>query len=283
MSAHFNTEDYILFQYKSIKKYVMNESELIIVNDAMNKKHYTNYYDDEKGKKLSTLCKKLKVKCLDFDQNLHINRKDLYPYELNDDFKNVKNNSNSRCADVTQYMYNYFIENYSKLDNVALLILDSDMFFTKNIDFNSILKNNDIVAVPQGRKNVHYFWNGIFLMNPANMKNIESLNWNCGYVNDSPTDVGGYTHYYIVDNKPNVKYISSPCYSYPHTINRSTGLPQKIKDLFLEICKIKKNNSCNKEYFLDSIIHLRGGGNWDHQGIEFMKKQNKLIYNYFID
>ena len=282
MSSHFNTIEYIKFQYLSLKKFITNEYEFIVINDSKDKKCYTNYNNDNLNIDITNICKFYNIECINFNQNDHINRQILYPYEINDDFKEIKNNPNSRCADVTQFMLNLFNKKYSSLDNNILIILDSDMFFVQNINLESIIEDYDIVAIQQSRKNnVKYLWNGIVIINPKKLKNLNEMNWNCGFVNSEPTDVGGYTHFYIEKYKPNIKYINYNIYSYPETVIKSNSLPLNIKNFFLDICKIKKNNSCNKEYIANSIIHLRGGGNWDHQGIDTMDKQNKLIYEYF--
>lgn len=282
MSSHYNSLNLLKYQYKSILKYFDKKTkyEYIVINDAQKKKVYTNYHRDDFDNLIKEYCDSNNIKHIFFDQTLHINRYKLYPKNIEQDFSCVKNNPNSRCADVTQFIINKFNE-YTQTEDAYLILLDSDMFFTNYFNIDTVMQDCDIVGVSQSRQNkVSYLWNGILIIKSNNMK-LDELNMNCGFVNETPTDVGGYSHYYIKKYNPKIKYINSPCYSYKNTVLDSKSLPNNIKNFFLDICDIRPSGSCNKEYFLKSIVHLRGGGNWDHQGEEFMNNQNKLIEQHF--
>jgi hypothetical protein len=93
-------------------------------------------------------------------------------------------------------------------DDIIILI-DTDMFFTRDFDPARFLGDHDIAYVPQYRGHridsydAHYAWNGIF-MSKASTPNLQEMNWFCGTVNGHKVDVGGQTHHFLEKN-PNLK------------------------------------------------------------------------------
>lgn len=56
------------------------------------------------------------------------------------------------------------------------VILDSDMFFVHDFNFNEYLADNDISAIHQNRDGVVYLWNGFVIFRGGNYNVTECPN-----------------------------------------------------------------------------------------------------------
>lgn len=259
-SSHFNIPEYIELQYNSIKKYFTNDFEYIIINDAKDYGDLTNFNQKDLEIKINNICNKYNINVIRFPQNNHKDRKILFPNTIEPNTENAV----TRCADVTQYLINDFIE--KKYDGY-LMILDADMFFIKEFDIIKYMKNYNLAGIKQ---RMGYLWNGICIFNSKEIP-LNELNFDCGYVNNEPVDVGGQTYHFMVKYKDIIKYKPITCshYTYPYTLPEDN-----IKNLLLQFCELREDKSANKEIILDkTIIHLRNGGNWEYKTKDFKYKE----------
>jgi hypothetical protein len=126
-------------------------------------------------------------------------------------------NPNVACA----YPIKYFWEKMC-VDNSdsVFVIIDSDMFLCNEISFTDQITNNELACILQYRglsKNkdhatVSYIWNGICVFDGKD-KRLQNINWDCGvikkaFIEDYAVDVGGYSHFWIKENNPQIKHIS---------------------------------------------------------------------------
>ena len=66
---------------------------------------------------------------------------------------------------------------------------------------------------PNKEKLVSYMWNAICIFDVEKIKNLSELNWDCGlikksYINGYSVDVGGYTHFWLKENKLKIRCLS---------------------------------------------------------------------------
>lgn len=194
VTSHFNRPDFVELQYLSMKKYVKDKDvELIVVNDAFDYAHIRNWNNKNVKKEIEDMCKKYGILCIPFPQNLHGgNRYRLYPSRLFEFWKTTHyNNSNTRCSDVCQFGYNLFGKNFDGI----YVCMDGDMFFERDVNFNEVVKDYDMLGVPQTR-GVKYWWNGIVVFNMQTLKNKHLISFDCGLINKQPTDCGGQLYWY---------------------------------------------------------------------------------------
>lgn len=124
-------------------------------------------------------------------------------------------------------------------DDIIVLI-DTDMFFTREFDVDDFIKDHDIAYVPQYRgtkddsASVHYAWNGIFMAR-ASTPGLSEMDWFCGTVNGHKVDVGGQTHHFLKN--------------YPDTRKK-----------VIEVYNIVALNSNTDARFVD--CHLNGNFRW---------------------
>ena len=200
--------DLIPIQYESIKKYIKDDFEYIVLNNA----HGTNgvmfsQNNEERKQKIFEICDSLKVKCLE------VLLEDEFQYfngYLNFD-KNSPNkypNPNFACS----YPIMWLWERYITEDESISVIIDSDMFFIKEISISEMMSGYNCSFIPHYRDSmkIGYPWNGFVIVDPSNMPNPKELNWGCGRVNDVPVDVGGLGYFYLkkYNNNLNILYLT---------------------------------------------------------------------------
>lgn len=188
--------DFIEFQYNSIKKYVKCDYEYIVFNNAV---------DDEKLKnKIHENCSKLGVKCIDVVLEDHLKETN---GEIN--FTGTKYTSpNLACSYPLVWLWSD--KNFIKQEKY-LCIMDSDMFFIENINILDMMKNKDMIYIPQYRERgvIKYIHSHFICLNFEKNPNLLNLNWNPGRVYGVPVDVGGQNHFFLQENenKMNSDYI----------------------------------------------------------------------------
>jgi hypothetical protein len=267
-STHFNMPEYIDLQYKSIKKYFDCDYEFIVINDAKTYGDLTNFDQDDLEEKINNVCNINDIQCVRFPQDYHKNRTILFPNTKEPNTQNAV----TRCADVVQFALNHFVKNYNRGN---LMILDADMFFINNFNINNFMNNANLAGI---RQRMGYLWNGINIFNTE--LNVSELNFDCGYVNDEPVDVGGQTYYFMKKYEDIIKYkpISCSHYTFEETFQDESD---NIKNILLEYCKLREDKSANKEIILNNtILHIRSGGNWDYRTKEFKYKELEIIKKY---
>tara|TARA_Y100000590_G_scaffold317912_1_gene359685 strand:+ start:3476 stop:4303 length:828 start_codon:yes stop_codon:yes gene_type:complete len=267
-STHFNIPEYIDLQFTSLKKYFQSDFEFIVINDAKIKGDLTNFNQLDLEEKINNICNKNNINCSRFPQEYHNNRKFLFSNTI----EPKTNNAVTRCADVTQFCINHFTENYNK---GYLMILDADMFFINYFNILNFMENHNVGGIKQ---KMGYLWNGICIFDSK--LNLKELNFDCGYVNNEPVDVGGQTYYFMKKYDNIIKYIPITCshYTFEETFENESD---NIKKILLEYCNLREDKSANKEIILNNcILHIRSGGNWDYRTKEFKYKELDIIKNY---
>lgn len=182
----YNRPDFIEIQYKSFKKFLKDDYTFVVFNDATNPAIEQQIYKT---------CEQCGIECIRIPQDIH-NRAYLYrrPGE-------PMQNANIRCANVVQYSLNTLGFDH----NGIVAIFDSDLFLIREFSIVKFMESYDIAGVAQDRdNNVRYFWNGLVFMDMQRLPNKRTIDFNCGIVNGSPCDVGGYTHHYL-SNNPTVR------------------------------------------------------------------------------
>lgn len=271
-SPHCTKLDLIEFQYKSIKKYVLDEDyEYFIFNDGSNIKNMTNFYDDTIREKIELKCKELNIKHIPIPQELHTNRNIIFP---NTEWS-TSDHPSWRASIAVQYIYNYF-----KNENCKLVIIESDMLFINYINLNEYMNDVNIKFLQQSKTNIIYMWIGILLMDLDKMQNKDTLFFDCGKINNINVDSGGYSYYYLNEHpelyqkKHNVEY---------HLLNKIENFDEKkFTPEFFTLCNdinvfYEGEGIFGETYLNECLYHIRAyGSNWNY-GSKYFK--NYLLNN----
>ena len=279
LTAVVNNPIFIEIQYHTLKKYMKNDYEFIVFNDAKNFPDFTNGGDVTIKTQIEDVCKKLNIKCINIPNEQH----------------KINNCAAKRCADSMNYMLQYKLNNPDKY-----LVIDSDMFLIDNFNISDYEKY-DISVVLQKRLNgkVNYIWNGLYYFNISKMDNKELLNWNT----KPGCDVGGMMEEWL-DKLTNKKYPDTDKIRWTdekfHTDNiyyikhlwscswDENEIPLKLKSNkgLIEFIQSDIRNQKGKyfcEIYDNKFLHYRAGGNWNNEGIELHNHLSKLLKNSLVE
>lgn len=276
MTYHYNRPDFIELQYKTFKKFLQDDYELVVFNDAK---------DPRLEQEIKQICDKYNILCKRISPEIH-NR----PYLYRGTGEGY-NDSCVRCANVVQYSLDTIGFNHDGI----VVIFDGDMFLIRPISFEKYIAGYDFGGLLQNRNNgmsnIDYIWNGIVLLNMNNLPEKRTINFNCGNVNGVGCDVGGYTYYYFKEH-PKVKLKKFEVIHNQYLICDSCKNAKQYKCIHnrteLERLGFNKNEQdflqagpANIEFLLDkSILHYRGGTNWDQQPEGFHSLKTSILNNF---
>lgn len=272
----YNRPDFIEIQYRTFKKFLKDDYEFIVFNDASS---------DEMAQQIINTCKKYGIHCIRIPQEIH--KRPYLQRWPGEDY----NHPTIRNCNVVQYS----LDNLGFFHDDIVMILDSDLFLIKEFSIKDYLNSHDIGGVLQlrykdGAPSIRYLWIGLAFLNMATMPNKYTINFNCGRVDGIPVDAGGQTHYYLQDNPTaKVNYFNQMLFD----------------DLKCDFCKQNQYTSClqiaiilkelglsdplitlvqtgvSMEIFLDAhFIHYRGGSNWDYQSPNFHANKTKYLQEF---
>ena len=162
--------DFVEMQYRSITQHVRDaEVEYVVFNNAFN--------DRRRFRAIEAVCRKLGVR------SVPVPGKDL---------GNV-------CETVAFSMNRIWEQELRKVSGI-LVIIDSDMFFVRDVRMETLMHGHDIAFVPsyRGQKfEVCYPWTGLMFFNLDTLPDAAMLKWDTGTVSGHTVDVGGLNHYYL--------------------------------------------------------------------------------------
>lgn len=197
--------DFIPVQYESFKKFVKDDYDYIVINNAIDSKKRRDL--------IRKTCEELQIKSIEVKKE---NR-----FKIIGKQKVFSITGSYRNANVgTAYPIKWAWEKMCKDENDLFVLIDSDMFLLKPTSFIEEIGKNDASFVIQyrGIENdktsiVTYPWNGICILNHKKIPSLIDLNWDCGviekaYISGFSVDVGGYGHYWLKKNKVSTKHIS---------------------------------------------------------------------------
>jgi hypothetical protein len=148
LTFHYNQADFIELQYRTLKKFLSDDFELIVFNDAATL---------ENKEWIEEVCDDLGIKCIRFEPEWHlIDPLNLYlierlkePSTINlwdwtsfDSVEEVAAHPSIRHCHVIQYALDHF--GYGHDDLVVLM--DGDNFLIKPISFRDLLGSNDLLG-----------------------------------------------------------------------------------------------------------------------------------------
>lgn len=269
----YNRPDFIEIQHKTFKKFLKDDYEFIVFNDAPN---------HAMADQINQTCKRHEIKCIRIPQEIH-----MLPYLQRWPGENY-NHPTVRNCNVVQYSLDTF--GFFHDDIVALF--DSDLFLIKEFSIRDYLKKHDLAGLEQSRTRTHinYLWIGLAFLNVVTMPNKTTLNFNCGRVEEIPVDAGGHTYYYLKNNpEAKVAYFDQmnfedlrcdDCRRFQRLI--CTHHTQLLKNYSFSDPLIELVQSgVNMEIFIGThFLHYRGGTNWDYQSPNFHENKTRLLNEF---
>lgn len=204
LTFHYNRPDFIAIQYKTFKKFLRDDHEIIVFNDAPT-------IDLERG--IQEECDKYGIKCVRFEQHWH--EKTFLTDEIDKwatmpgltgvrELATLKGRHPSvRHCHVIQYA----LDNYGYDHDDVVGIVDGDMFPIRSVSIKEYLKNYEIVSMTNWdeTRSVEFLWVGLCFFDVPRLPNIRTLKFHLSRIKNRVTDSGGHSYYYLQEN-PNIRY-----------------------------------------------------------------------------
>lgn len=237
------TPDLLYQQYETMKKFIKDEDwEFIVLNN-------TSIIRPKRRKAIKNICKELGLKCLDVRFRSFV----------------------SGCSYITGWSLTWLYHRFCRWEKDTIhVIIDSDMFFVKDFNFNEYLGDNQICAIHQRREEYEYLWNGFMIMKGAELPNKNLFNFRLTTINGVRTDTGGMFYYWLKKSPDlKIKYIPNTDHE---DVSNSGLLPDAIKSEY--------KPEYNFQFIEDYILHSRGGSNWNRDTNEFLDAKRNYLYKY---
>jgi len=276
MSYHYNRPDFIEIQHKTFEKFLEDDYEFVVFNDAK-----TPHLEQA----IVHMCKKYNIKCIRINPEIHN-----HPYLQRWPGEGY-NSPSVRCSNGVQYSLDTLAFDHQGL----AVVMDSDMFLIRPFSIEKYMKNTDLAGVPQGRGNAHnrirYVWIGLVFLNMNTLPERRTINFNCGRVDGIPVDAGGCTHHYL-KNHPEIKVKNIGILHNQNTLCQECRVSGKYRcthnNKKLERLGFNKNEidflqigPPNIEFLLNNtFLHYRGGTNWDNQSASFHNNKTSILNNF---
>jgi hypothetical protein len=203
-----NRPDFIKLQYETIKRHVKDDFEFIVFNNE--RPGGDGGYDEEKIGEIDKICDEIGVECIRVELDPELKYLNGIKMFEGDSYLN----GNNACA----YSFTWGWKNYIANNDCLSIIIDSDMFFIRDISLNDEMEGYNFAFVPSyryleqyknpenhGKIAFKYPWNGIVFVKPHELPNPENVSWGCGQIEGIAVDVGGEAHMYLERNKKEIK------------------------------------------------------------------------------
>jgi hypothetical protein len=281
LATYFNNPHFIELQLKSFQKYIEDDFDFAVIDDAAD--DTISLLSSQLAKnEIQSECQKNGVRYIPIPQSVHtfVENGGLVPHDSPD--INLHHPTERHQAVLRWILNNHKSLGFDQYK--YLVILDADMFFKKPIKMSEYMENYDIMgahreqtinvaALDQERRNklseevksldgkkLNFFTMCLLFINMQTVKNLETMD-NRSY--RIITDTGGRTHEFIERN-PQYKYL------YLGDMNSQ----EYRVDFFF-----KKDRPYSEE--IAEIIHYRGGSNWSYETHEYyFEKLNRMLERY---
>ncbi len=243
--------DFADIQIRSLRKYLKEDFELLVFNNAKFDRDTTNYNE------INNICNELGVKITDIEKdqammNFYLEYEKVIGNKI---FSDDGSYLNPNVA--VAYSLCYIWEKFMCKENGKVAFLQHDMFLKEPVSFTEYMQDNELCYMPQSRMRengvpINYMWNTFFLADLSKLPMPETMSWWCGSVDGIHVDVGGQTYKYLDDN-PEVKTCIIPHKEFGEFGSQKIELGDK------------------------SLIHYYRGSNWDRMSDDWHKRKTEWL------
>lgn len=200
LTFHYNLPELIEIQHKTLQKYVSDDYELIVFNDAK---------DPKIEKEIQDTCNRYGILCIRFEPEWHL-RDPLNT--LIEEWERKKCYSHSHIGPIIPYQHvsvrhchvlQYALDNFGRNHNDLVVILDGDCFPVRPLSLRSVLGSNAIAGIRKEQGGIEYLWVVFTIFNPQIIPN--DLSFRIALINNEIHDTGSYTHLFL-KNHPEIRW-----------------------------------------------------------------------------
>lgn len=277
ISTYFNNAHFIELQYRSFKKYVQDDWDFAIIDDAAD--DTVSLLSGKKAaQEIPEECARYGIRHIKPPQTIHGFTDQGGLMQRKDSLGNVWHPTEKHHC-----LLRWILDNHKNLgfDQYRTLVLfDADMFFKNPINISEYMEDYDLMGshreqvivtdhitvpltediVEMAGKKIDFFTLCLLFVNMQTVKNLETFN-NSSYLRIS--DTGGKSHRFIEQN-PNYKVLF---------LGDMSDQNYRVDFFF------KKDRPYSPESA--EIIHYRAGSNWSNESVPYYRaKLNKMLEKF---
>lgn len=206
-----NRPDLIKPQYQSLKRHLKDEFEFIVFNNEREGGDPGSGYSPQRIQEINDVCNELGIECIRVELDSQLQYINGYKQFEGESFVNGGSHA---CA----YAFSWGWKHHICKNECISVIIDSDMFFIKDVSIENMMVDHNFSFVPSyrysqkyvdennpGKITLHYPWNGVVIANIPNMPNPQDLKWGLGVFGGEPCDVGGEGYQYLYNYQDDLK------------------------------------------------------------------------------
>ncbi len=224
LTCHYNNPQCIIWQQLTYSKFLENDYELIVFNDAK---------DPKLKAEIKNTCDKCGFKCVRFKQKWHLSSR------LNQEYIKISQDSSriySWLGDLLPedfdkqpslrhtHVLQYAMDNFGYGHDDIVVIADADIFPIRPFNLKDWMRRYDILGLkrvrPYKTKFIEYLWPVFIAFKPKNLPHLEDFRLSVDLINGAVEDTGSHTYHYL-QNNPQVRvymsagYQNTPFYKQP--------------------------------------------------------------------
>jgi hypothetical protein len=236
--------------HRQFKKYMKEDFEFILFNDAM---------DVQSEQNINMICSYNNIKCVRVPQHIH----------------RVQNPSEGYAATLNWAVHEYAPQNGCEI----IVLLHTDVFPICDVVVSDIIGENIVASTSEFRimdgKGVNYFYPALTMVNMKRLANPHELDFGLA----PGLDCGGKTKDFIKSHESAVKFLNNHQISYMIAI--LTGQP--IAEYFSNDLAICRSHGLSAGWVADGFYHYMAGSQWNNAENPTFAAGHKLRMDLFLN
>lgn len=255
-----NRPDFIDLQAASFRKYLKDDFEFVVFNNA-------KLSGDSSYNEINERCKAVGATSIDVQKDSALINK---CQGLETTCSIFNPHGVYSIANVAHaYALNWAWQNVISKEKGPIAVFDMDIFLIQPISLIKVLQSHHLCCVYDGKPRsnqgppIMYMWPTFVIADMAKLPSPETLNWWCGQIENVPVDVGGHTYEYFQAH-PELDILNVRRTHFIDSINGDFN---------------PANPSNYDEFTLgDSIVlHYRSGSNWNRRNDEYHRRKTEWL------
>lgn len=276
LTFHYNEPDFIELQHKSFKKFLLDDHEIIVINDALT---------DSNELKIRETCERLHIQCVRFKPEWHdsnpINdtlknmlEKEHVTWELYDKnapglvFEPMSSLGSIRHSHAIQYA----LDHYGYTHDDVVVIADGDAFAIREFSLKKLMGSTPIIGINKHIHGFDYLWVPFIAFDPKQLPDVSDLKFHVSVIDQVMHDTGAHSYHYFKDH-PSIQCTryhgnDSSHYQYYSYADLLENGFTKEEALLTKALPRKGSWALRVEFHLEhNILHFAHSSAelWDHQ------------------
>ncbi len=302
ITHNYSQPAFIDLQYRSFKKFLIDDFEYVVFNDAT---------DHNIARTIDSMCISIGIQCYKVPQ------KNRTRANLKLDLNRGIFWAAARHAEAIHYSMDIVAFKHPGL----VMMIDSDMLLIKQFSVATFMQDYDIAGLRQVRdEKIRYLWAGLMFFRMDKLPHKNSMQFKNGLIDGTYVDSGGFLHYYFQEN-PQLKILCfdqeyrhfidenwsnyifpshfngnnfqtwpqylqcKNCKSTKKTCPHNTRILKELNFDATIIQAIRAKKFPPKVEFIlkDTFLHYQDGSNYANQSPKFIKQKKELLFNFMTD